>query len=365
MIITDKKQLENFSSSKRLWQGIPSIEVTAGGRIFITFYSGGTKEEIGNYSVLITSDDGVNFTDVVAAAYRENYRCYDPCLWIDPLGRLWWTWAQCREDGLYAAICEDPDADEIVFGEPFFVGHNVMMNKPTVLSDGSWAFPIAVWNYGVRALGAEYDSDIEPKGSFLYITADEGCSFVRSGGADIKDRGFDEHMVVEMNDGRLRIFARTSYGIGAADSFDGGKTWGDSFDPGYGGPSSRFFIRRLPSGRILLINHYNYTGRNNLTAMLSEDDGVTFPYRLLLDERSQVAYPDAAVTADGAITITYDRERGAFKNSVEEALESAREILTARITEEDILNGKLTDPRSYLRRIASKLTVYDGEDLFG
>jgi len=361
MLISDKELLKNYKKEQNLWVGIPSIEVTKKGRIFLTFYSGGTKEEIGNYVMLVKSDDGINFSEPVIVCFAEGYRCYDPCIWIDPLDRLWLTWSRCPDDGLFAAICDNPDADEIVFGKEFFVGNNIMMNKPIVLSTGEWAFPIAVWDYGIRVLPANYDSPITPKGSYMYITADQGKTFKKLGYANVKKRGFDEHMFLEMNDGTIRAFVRTTYGIGAADSYDGGLHFGKDFDTGYRGPCSRFHIRRLPSGRILLINHYNFNGRNNLTALLSEDEGKTFPYHLLLDERSNIAYPDAAIDKDGMINITYDRERGAFCNCFNDIMNSAREILTARISEEDIINGKLVNKNSYLKRIAYKLTTYEGK----
>ena len=56
MLITDKKQLLEYTADKRLWQGIPSVEVTKGGRTFVAFYSGGIAEQIGNYVVLIMSE---------------------------------------------------------------------------------------------------------------------------------------------------------------------------------------------------------------------------------------------------------------------------------------------------------------------
>lgn len=52
MLITDRKILQSYGTTKRLWQGIPGIEVTKKGRIFLCFYSGGTREEIGNYVLL-------------------------------------------------------------------------------------------------------------------------------------------------------------------------------------------------------------------------------------------------------------------------------------------------------------------------
>jgi len=158
MLITDKDNLQKYTTEHRIWQGIPSIEITKNGRIFATFYSGGTKEDIGNYAMLVVSDDGVNFSEPVAVVYKENYRCFDPCLWMDPLGRLWFTWSMMPEHGTYAVICDDPDADELKWSDMFFVGHDVMMNKPTVLSTGEGFFPIDVWNDGIRVLSSEFDT---------------------------------------------------------------------------------------------------------------------------------------------------------------------------------------------------------------
>ena len=360
MFITDKTILKQYAAPQRLWQGIPSIEVTKKGRIYLAFYSGGTKEEIGNFVVLARSDDGVNYTEPLAVVCREGNRCFDPGLWIDPLGRLWLTWTQYPNDGLYGMICEDPDADEPVFGEEFFIGHNVMMCKPTVLSSGEWLFPLAVWHEGMTVQFPGFGEGALEKGAYAYATEDNGQTFKRLGYTALKDRSFDEHQFLELKDGRVRMFVRTRYGIGAADSFDGGKTWTEGFDTGYGGPSSRFHITRLRSGRVLLINHLNFTGRNNLTAMLSEDDGKTFPYTLLLDERSRVSYPDVKEADDGYLYITYDRERGAFKSALRDIMDSAREILVARITEEDILHGAVQNSGSYLKRVVSKLTDYEG-----
>ena len=44
-----------------------------------------------------------------------------------------------------------------------------------------------------------------------------------------------------------------------------------------------------------MVNHVDYEGntRMNLAALLSEDEGKTWKYRLLLDERREVSYPDA------------------------------------------------------------------------
>jgi len=361
LFITAKGKLKQYNTENRIWQGIPGIEITKKGRMFATFYSGGIKEALDNYVMLVLSDDGKNFSEPIAVAYEKGHRCFDPCLWIDPLCRLWFTWSMIPDHGTYVAICDDPDAEELVWRDVIFVGHDVMMNKPTVLSTGEWLFPIAVWNNDVRVLGAEFDTKETEKKSFVYKSIDNGKSFEKLGGAEVAERSFDEHMVLELSDGRLAMFVRTTYGIGASYSYDGGRTWTEGQDSGLGGPNSRFFIRRLPSGRVLLVNHENTKERNNLTAYLSEDDCKTWPYKLLLDERENVSYPDGTVGPDGYIYIIYDRERGVLKQALHEAYESAREILYARITEEDIVAGRLTDSDSRLRCVVSKLGKYAGE----
>ena len=367
MLITNKKELQKFSSKHRLWQGIPGIEVSPKGRIFSVLYSGGTKEEKGNFVVLLKSeDDGKTFSEPITAVYREEGRCYDPVLWIDPLKRLWLIWAyasETEESGVFGAICSDCDADTLIWSEPFFIGHYVMMNKPTVLSTGDWLFPVAAWDPSINMLYAlppeNYGHKKEETGAFVYKMLNPyRPAFKKLGGTCADKRSFDEHMVLELNNGKLMMLIRTYYGIAVSYSYNQGHTWTEPVDSKLGGPSSRFFIRRLTSGRILLINHYKFSGRNNLTALLSEDDGKTWKYSLLLDERANISYPDAVETKDGYIYITYDRERGSFQKDLDSVMHCAREILFAKITEEDILAGKLVNPNSSLKNVVSKLNEY-------
>ncbi|MBQ7090498.1 MAG: exo-alpha-sialidase, partial [Clostridia bacterium] len=357
MLITDRSLLEKFDSRHRVWQGIPGIARTKKGRTFISFYSGETSETYGNYAVLLKSDADNDFGEPIAAIKKEGkFRCFDPVLWIDPLDRLWFFWNVMPGEEVYAAICENPDADKLIWGDEFYVGRGIMMNKPTVLSSGEWLFPIAVWKTDIypnfRKGGLKDD---EKPGSYVYKSSDNGKTFVCMGMADIRNRSFDEHMVLELRSGVLKMYVRTKYGIGISHSYDRGKTWSAGEDSKLGGPCSRFYISRLKSGRVLLINHIHFKGRNNLTALLSEDDGKTFPYSLLLDERNNVSYPDAVECEDGYIYITYDRERGCFKHSLSEAYSDAREILTAKISEEDILNSKLVSKEGFLKNVVCKL----------
>ena len=171
---------------------------------------------------------------------------------------------------------------------------------------------------------------------------------------------YDEHMLIERRDKSLWMLTRTLYGIGQSESHDGGKTWSRGRATELDGPNSRFFIRRLKSGKLLLVNHVNFTGRSHLTALLSRDDGKTWEGGLLLDERSDVSYPDGCQGQDGKLYIIYDRERGAMSATLsEEEFEKRkhheREILMAVFTEEDVLAGKCELPGSCLKKIVSRL----------
>lgn len=359
-----------YSDTVRSWQAAPSVEVTKGGRVFVDFYGGDAPEVPGNYvKVMISDDRGGSFDAgcVIIAHPSSEVRLYDPNLWIDPLGRLWVLWNQSRgfhdgRIGVWASICEDPDAPRgrLSFLAPRRLANGVMINKPTVIRDGSWLFPCAIWS----CEKASEDHGLQNEFfSNVYASCDQGRSFSLRGHADVPNRSFDEHMLYEKEDGTLWMLVRTFDGIGESFSRDGGRSWSAGRKCHIDGPCSRFFIRRLRSGRLLMINHYQFQeridledirrqgpvkswrGRTNLTAMLSEDEGQTWKGTLLLDARNDAAYPDAKEGEDGFLYITYDWERVA-----------QREILLAKITEEEILDGKISHPGSFLQKTINKAT---------
>ncbi|MBQ2734975.1 MAG: exo-alpha-sialidase, partial [Clostridia bacterium] len=327
------------------------------GRIFVSFYSGGETEQLGNYSLLVVSDDGgKTFSEPIAVAdMGAEARAYDSCLWIDPLGRLWFIWSVMPDNRVEFVRCDDPEAETLAWSEVRALGYDVMLNKPTVTSTGDWLFPCAVWKDGL--LSCDLGADGNPTGAHAFCSRDCGESFELIGTAIAKDRGFDEHMFLEKQDGSIECYIRTRYGIAVSESRDCGKTWSQGVDCGFGGPNSRFYIGRLKSGSILLVNHYRFQHRNNLTAMISEDDGKTFGGYLLLDERSDVSYPDVVEGNDGFLYIVYDRERGAKYDPKRDYTNSAREILMARITEDDVKAGRLLSSESCLKMTVSQLKI--------
>jgi len=115
MFITDKAIIEDRLKTDSRWINASGIERTPGGRLYSTYITGGTTEEIGNYSVLLKSDDDGDTWQPLAIAYmRNNARCFEPVLWIDPAGKLWFIFVVTAEGTMwtchvYASTCEFPD----------------------------------------------------------------------------------------------------------------------------------------------------------------------------------------------------------------------------------------------------------------
>lgn len=348
-----------YLTSGRQWQGIPGIERAANGRLWATWYSGGDGEGPGNFVVLVTSDDdGAVWSEpLVVVEPGSGRRAFDPCLWHDPVGRLWLFWAQCGDDAYYDGVAGvwalRSEATTSLGSRPLwqFPGRlcdGVMMNKPTVLSDGEWLLPTAIWDSPGGLAKGELK---KRRGSGVVASVDQGRTFHWRGAvADVPCRSFDEHMIVERQDGSLLMLIRTQYGIAQSESHDKGETWTRGRATTVEGPNSRFHIRRLNSGRLLLINHYGFSGRSHLTALLSEDDGGSWVGGLLLDERRNVSYPDAVEAPDGTIYAIYDFNRGDRWSKGDD-----REILMAVFTERDILACKCLTSHSRLRQLVSKL----------
>lgn len=335
-----------------MWQGIPSIERTAKGRLWATWYAGPLSEgSEGNYALLVTSaDDGATWSQPMAVYDPMPFfggNTADPHLWIDPQGRLWWfVYRNLRVKdphgirSLWGFCAEEPDDPSPKWNPPVFAGYGVGINKPTALANGDWLRPTDNFN------------SKDSSRTHYWVSRDQGKSFAFLSKLSIQDVTFSEHMAVERRDGSLWMLARTSYGISQAESFDHGVTWiNERPFTKERGVNTRFFLRKLKSGALLLVVNDVPRGRTNMTAMLSEDDGRTWPHKLLLDDRASVSYPDGAEGTNGFLYITYDRGR---------YTKDEQEILFAKITEADIRAGKLVNPESNLHQLISRLADTGG-----
>lgn len=335
----------SHSLSSRAFQGIPSLAISPAGRLWATWYAGCTPgEDHNNYVVLSTSGDGGRTWKEVLVVDPDGagpVRAFDPQVWVDPRKRLWLFWAQsCGHQGtvagVWAVTAEDPDSGAPLWSPPRRLTDGVMMGKPVVLSSGEWILPASTWR----------QTDTSAK---VVVSMDSGRTWSVRGGCHVpvEDRSYDEHMIVERNDHSLWMLVRTSYGIGESTSMDRGRTWSPLRHSSIRHTCSRFFIRRLHAGDLLLVKHGpvgEQSDRSQLTAYRSDDDGRTWSGGLMLDERKGVSYPDGQQDADGTIYVVYDYSRT-----------GAREILMAEFQPDDIRTANPDSATVSLRAVVSKV----------
>ena len=321
----------------RNWQGVTTVEMTKGGRIYASWISGGWNEpQKPNYEVIVYSDDKGNTWNDLYVIYSEepDTGTGDSELWCDPDGRLWIFYAQHYStkgwdgrSGAWAFVIDDPDAPVeqlkalAATMEPKRCFDGLLRTKPLVLSDGTWlAFP---------------DDFADENNAIVYASEDKGLSWQVRGGAYLPiATDFDETVIVERLDGSLWMTVRNgSREIVGCYSYDKGYTWTEAEKTGIANPVSRFNMVRLPSGRLLLINNDSSSSRINMTAYLSEDDGATWPYKMLIDA-TNTTYPDYCIDENGTIYVLYDQYRTTVGNILMVAFDE-RYLMT-----HDVYEGK-------------------------
>lgn len=323
-----------YAKSTRKHEGIASMAVSNGGRMWATWYGGEADgENECNYLVLSSStDDGRTWKEFLICDPDADgpRRAFDPEVWISPDGSLRWFWTDrvgtvgtlVNDDQLWMATL-DAETGRMI-GTPRVIAKGVMMCKPIVLKDGTWMLPVSHWWAAPSAC--------------VYASTDSGRTFHLRGGAThpVKLRGFDEHNIVECKDGSIVSYMRVFNGDGnclmQSRSRDGGYTWSKPvFCPAIN-LNSRSFVRKLKSGNWLMVKHGRYGellgSRTHLTALISKDEGRTWEGGLVLDMRRNVSYPDGQQLADGSIVVVNDFERT-----------GAREVSFVRFREEDVLKG--------------------------
>lgn len=339
--------MEHYSAPER--QGVSALEKTNGGRLWASWVKNSDRRH--SYVVVATSgDDGRTWTrNTLVIQPRRFVRTRTPCLWKDPQGRLWLFWGQNAgqndgRGGVWAIVTDNPEVENPAWSEPRRIANGLPLNKPLVLPNGDWLLPFWVSpsrgvdgiNLGDQNLSPYTEEMLlhdpgEERGLNVHISRDKGRTFELHGQARVGPNG-NEHMMVQLGDGRLWMLVRTVYGIGQSFSPDQGRTWspGTPYMEAENIADRRFFLRRLHSGALLMVRNNGPTkARSHVTAFVSDDEGRTWKGGLLLDGRGST-YPDGLQDPDGTIYVIYDHNRSAPDGH----------ILMATFREEDVRAGR-------------------------
>ena len=347
-----QNSLYTYTPASRNWQGCPVVTITAGpngNRMWAAWFTGGETElATGNFAVLLYSDDnGTTWVDPAVAIIHPDTAAQvtKPQLWTLEDGRLWVSWSQHTGTGgfdgmmgTWAAICENPDAplDELRWTEPVRLFDGRGNGKVTVLNKGQeneeWLTTAFDW--------------IDRNYSSVYSSTDKGATWTLKGKAEVTGSTYNNAILVERQDGSLWMLLRQLEGnMKESFSYDGGKTWTNATVSNIAHPNSAIYVGWTSSGKLLMINHKDFSGRNNLTAFLSEDGGKTWAYTLLLDGRSGVSYPDV-IEDNGTFYVVYDYDR--FNTG---------RMYMAKITEADIVAGQLVTEGTYLKHCFASMGI--------
>ncbi len=356
--------------SARTWQGVPTIARAPGGRLWAAWYTGGLHEGAdGNYVAIATSaNNGEHWSKPVTIVLNpvENSKLVDPIAWLDPLGRLWIFYLQTISQaggngsafwGTAAVRNDRPDEPDSPWTGPYRIGAGSrVVGPPLVLPGGEWAVAMVTHRHGWK--GSISDNDARE--TCLYTSTDEGKTWRWFGGTAVPPDlfNFSEHSVVPLSDGRLWMVMRTKAGLHQSFSSDGGRRWTDP-ELFWEGPHTRLFAKRLTSGSLMLVYHDverppdgGKFPRSRMAVWLSDDDGKSWPHKLLIDDRRGVSYPEGIQAPDGRIFIIYDRWRYGAPDH-DPLPEHGKAVLLATIREEDIRAGKLVSPDARLHQVVN------------
>lgn len=355
---------ETYAESDRKWQGLPTLALTDGGRMWCVWQTGDViegSEGVNNYDVMYYSDDGGktwNKNFLIFDVSDESVRLTDPRLFRDQFGKLWLILIRGGLKGVFAIEITNPDCEtpesQLRFGTPKAWMKFPPAHRPTILKNGRWITPYEYNCADQETLICLPDNE---KGIYNWVS----ITSTKAKTAFPTQKKWGEAQIIELNDGRLMMLSRLPGTVGGgmeisySDNYgaDWSKFQSDNGLP-YITPNSKFHIQRLDSGVILLITHATTSERRDLAAYLSYDDGKTYPYSIMLDDSEVgnkwgVSYPEAAQQqgANGEIYIVYDSGRY-----------DQKEIRLSVITEEDIKAGKIVSANGFLRGKVSFLGDY-------
>lgn len=335
-----------YTLADRVYQATPTIARTGPNRYWTAWRADNTNaaEGPGNFSVLGYSDDGgvtvQEYGYLTYSPLHPDKHMVDPMLWLDPDGRLWLFYGVQGNNehfdgvqGSWAIICQNPNAEFPVWGQGFRLSYFGDPRHP-VQVNGEWYIAIDGWRFDAQypPLYRTHDGPHIYKLDWRRQRVEHISQLPPNNGSQYS--GFFETEFVQRSDGSVLATCRWTAGASGvlrSVSTDLMRTWSPWVDYSELAPasSSRIWLGRTPSGRMLVCWN-NDTIRRTLTLGLSDDDGTTFPYRVLVepDQGIQVSYPVVGFGDSGEILAIYDVGRIAEK-----------QIRIAKMVEQDIVAG--------------------------
>ena len=307
-----------------------ALRILPSGDWVVVFMTGGaTEPELANHIVLCRSTDrGLTWSDPEVVLRYEDRACLLSEVVVHGAEMTvfvfthrgffedWRVWTIASTDGGRAW------SDPTVF-EP--LSRRTFVRTLTVSSWGEWLLPYQTYDtVPDPSVSPLRDGSHKQAYNGVLISGDWGASWEASNRVG-PTAGWAENNVVERGDGTLVMLIRAD-GTGhlvRSESADRGRTWTQPVATGIPNPGSKFLLRRLADGRIVLVHNPNPVtrhpnskrqancARNPLALWVSDSDMETWGCRrVLTDFPGMLAYPDGVVDEEeGYVHFAFDYNR--------------------------------------------------------
>lgn len=349
--LVHRESNETYRPTSRKFQRMPSV-LWVGNRVYAAWTAGGiTEPHRDNYVVLAVSDDrGETWIDpyIIFDHIEQDRHTTLPMLWMNPQGQVILSVVSQYTKFIVSDNADAADIRDVKWSKVQQCTTPATYTKPVTLSNG-----VSLKTGNFVADRTYVPVSINAQGSLIW----EVLSYIQSTAGNNKI--WNESQIVEHSDGTLEFLGRIEQsnfngGMERSWSYDGGTTWTDTeydLPEPYRATSARFVYSKLKNGNFIMIKDdcASENRRTNLVILMSEDEGKTWPYRLMLDDRDALSYPDFSEHEDGTLAIIYDAGGNNLPNPF-----GTHEIRMSFITQEDIITGEIISPNSELRKIIYK-----------
>lgn len=278
----------------------------------------------------------------------------NPCMFVDPQGRLWLLWVTLLANRWQTALTkyrisrdyqmpEGPPAWEwqdvlhvtpVNFEEQVNTGIDAYLERYRELAErvpqnavehlratreraGDKLQQRLGWMTRVhplllpsgRLIVGLYSDNFDA--SIMAMTDDWGKTWLTS--AALVGLGNVQPSVVRKNDGTLVAMMRENglqRRIRISESKDDGMTWGPIENMGLPNPGSSVEVVRLANGHWALVYNDSTTGRDTLAVSISDDEGATWKWTRHLERGAGGSYPSLIQARDGTMHVTYSHGAG-------------------------------------------------------
>lgn len=273
------------------------------GALICAWYAGAHEmaRDVAIYGAFLAPGEE-EWSEQVVFADSPGFSEGNPVLFLTRDGRLWLFYV--------TMLGERWDTCQVKYAHSLDGG--IHWEPPVVLSN-EWG-----WMTGCKPLQLPDDTLLLPLyeelGSAFVLRSQDGGRQWKESNRVTTSAGVIQPTIAPCSDGSLLMYLRTYEVVGGmiweSRSWDEGRTWSLPIRTTLPNPNARVDLTRLADGKMALAFNDTHQGRTPLSLALSEDQGVTWPYRRHIEtEPGEYSYPALIQSREGLLHLVYTYRR--------------------------------------------------------